>query len=284
MKRLALVIALLAVAACSPDSAEADRPAVQSEAAAAPAETPAPAEEAKPAQPVSETDSIELAQAMDEAEEDTGDAVEEMAEDIAAQATQVAAAVPERFQEGRQYQLLTAAQPTSAAPGEVEVVEIFWYGCAHCYSLEPHVKAWLENGPPDATKFVRMHAALGRAWQVHARLYYTVQALGLEDQVHEAIFREIHVNRNPLNTEERMIQFFAQYGVDEAAFLEAWNSFAVQTQLRRADTQIRRFRVTSVPTVVVNGKYVTDVGMAGGRRQLFEVIDFLVEKESSGQG
>lgn len=190
---------------------------------------------------------------------------------------------PERFEQGRHYELLTAAQPTGAAPGEVEVLEIFWYGCPHCYTLEPHVQGWLDDGIPAAARFDRMPATLNRSWQIHARAYYTAEALGILDEVHPALFREINVNRNFLSTPEELAEFFAGFGVSEADFTETFNSFAVQTKLRRSDSLARRYRITGVPAIVVNGKYVTGADMAGSVDGLFEVIDFLVEKETTRQ-
>ncbi len=188
----------------------------------------------------------------------------------------------ERYQEGRHYTTLPVAQPTRAGPGQVEVAEVFWYGCPHCYTLEPFIQEWRLNGMPDDTIFVQIPAALNANWQVHARLFYTAEALGILEQVHPAIFREIHVNRNMLNTRERLIEFFARFGISEQDFLAAWDSFAVQTNLRRADAQVRRFRLSGVPAVVVNGKYVTGADLAGGNQQLLDVINFLVAKEKRG--
>ncbi|UCC14346.1 MAG: thiol:disulfide interchange protein DsbA/DsbL [Gammaproteobacteria bacterium] len=190
---------------------------------------------------------------------------------------------PERFEQGRHYELLTAAQPTGAAPGEIEVLEIFWYGCPHCYTLEPHLKGWLDDGIPAAARFDRMPATLNRSWQIHARAYYTAEALGILDEVHPALFREINVNRNFLNTPEQLAEFFAQFGISEADFTETFNSFAVQTKLRRSDSLTRRYRISGVPAIVVNGKYITGADMAGSFDGLFDVIDFLVEKEATRQ-
>ncbi len=188
----------------------------------------------------------------------------------------------ERYQEGRHYTTLPVAQPTSAGPGQVEVAEVFWYGCPHCYTLEPFIQSWRLEGIPDNTVFVQIPAALNPSWQIHARVFYTAEALGILEQVHPAIFREVHVNRNPLNTRERLIEFFARFDVTEQDFLSAWDSFAVQTNLRRADAQVRRFRLSGVPAVVVNGKYVTGADLAGGNQQLFDVVNFLIAKEKRG--
>ncbi len=186
---------------------------------------------------------------------------------------------PNRFQAGKHYTILTPAQPTSVGPDQVEVVEVFWYGCPHCYTLEPFAERWAKSTKPEGTEFVKMPAALNPNWQVHARLFYAAETLGVLDKVHGDIFREIHVNRNPLNTEDLMVAFFDQHGVSREDFLEAWNSFAVETNLKRAGSIVRRYRLTGVPAVVVNGKYVTGADKAGGNEAVFEVVNFLVEKE-----
>jgi thiol:disulfide interchange protein DsbA len=162
------------------------------------------------------------------------------------------------------------------------VAEVFWYGCPHCFTLEPFIQEWRLNGIPDDTVFVQIPASLNPSWQIHARLFYTAEALGKLEEVHPAIFREVNVNRNPLNTRERMVEFFARFDVSEQQFTEAWDSFAVQTNLRRSDALVKRYRLTGVPAVVVNGKYVTGADLAGGNKQLLDVINFLVEKEKRG--
>lgn len=186
-----------------------------------------------------------------------------------------------RFVEGQHYRVLTPAQPTSVEPGKIEVVEVFWYGCPHCYSLEPYIDRWLAEGKPEAAEFVKLPASLNPAWQPHARLFYAAKALGVLDQAHDDIFREIHVNRRALNTLDDMVEFLGRYDVPAADATAALTSFAVEAQVRKADTMARRYRLTGVPAVVVNGKYVTGADMAGGVEQLFDVINFLVAREAA---
>ncbi len=187
-----------------------------------------------------------------------------------------------QFVAGQHYRVLNPAQPTNVPPGKVEVTEVFWYGCPHCYTLEPYMQAWKAR-KPDAAEFVQLPAALNPAWQPHSRLYYAAQALGVLDQAHNEIFRELHVNRNPLNTLDAMVNFLAQYdGVSTADARDALTSFAVETEVRRADAQVRRYRLTGVPAVVVNGKYVAGADTAGGYEALLELINHLVALEAGG--
>lgn len=278
MRKIFLILAVLVAVGCSSEE-PASR---QAEQTAAPAQEAAVEQEAAPQAPTDDASAAEIAQQMDESESaalpEAGQVEDTALGPLASEAEGPVA--PERFQEGRHYQLLTAAQPTGFGPDKVEVLEIFWYGCPHCYTLEPHIEAWLADGIPDEAEFRRMPASLNRSWQIHARAYFTAEALGILDEFHTPMFRELNVNRNPLNTPEALASFFAQFGVSEDDFNEAFNSFAVQAKLRRSDGLAKRYRITGVPAVVVNGKYVTGADVAGGIPQLFEVIDFLVEKET----
>jgi thiol:disulfide interchange protein DsbA len=238
----------------------------------------------QPADTVDDETSIALAQELDvtEATEDDESGEDEVI--VVAEAPPASSQLPpqlERFQPGTHYRVMTPVQPTSVAPGKVEVLEIFWYGCPHCYTLEPHIREWISNEMPSNAAFVRIPATLNRGWQVHARAYYTAEALGRIDEMHEGLFKAMNVDRSPLNTEDKLIEFFGNYGVSKQEFLDAFNSFAVQTKLRRADSLVRRYRITGVPAIVVNGKYVTGAEMSGGIPQLFEVVEFLIEKESN---
>jgi thiol:disulfide interchange protein DsbA len=281
MRKIFAAGLLALLAACS---VEEPPQVAGNETAPAPAEAPA---EAQPAAEPAATDTgtaEELAEAMDE--EETAGLPDESAPETEIQLAELpteTSSETEPFKQGIHYQLLTAAQPTGSEPGKVEVLEVFWYGCPHCYSLEPHIEAWLADGIPPEAEFRRLPAALNPSWQILARAYYTAEALGVLDQAHKDFFREFHVNRNPLNTPAALAEFFGRYGVSEADFTDAFNSFAVQTKLRRSDALVRRYRITGVPAIVINGKYVTGASEAGGVAELFEVVDFLVEKEVNRQ-
>jgi thiol:disulfide interchange protein DsbA len=187
-----------------------------------------------------------------------------------------------KFKEGVNYTKLVPTQPTSVAPGKVEVVEVFWYGCSHCFALDPGLESWRAKGKPANVEFVRVPAMWNDTLRMHARIFYTAELLGKLEQMHTPIFREIHVKGNPLNTVERITAFFRENGVGTDEFQKAFSSFAVESKLQRADFLNRRYRVESVPTLIVNGKYKTDAGMAGGEPQLFQLIGELAASESGG--
>jgi protein dithiol oxidoreductase (disulfide-forming) len=184
-----------------------------------------------------------------------------------------------RFVAGQHYRVLNPAQPSSVPPGKVEVVDVFWYGCGGCYMMHPYMARWKE-AKPAAAEYVRLPATLNPGWQPQARLYFATKALGIEDQTHAAIFNEYHVNRNPLNTMETQVKFLAGYGVSEQDARDALTSFSVDTELRAADVRARRYQLSFVPAVVVNGKYVIGVDQAGGPDAVLDVINYLVALES----
>jgi len=180
--------------------------------------------------------------------------------------------------EGVQYKTLKPAVPTNVAPGKVEVVEVFWYACGHCYLLEPKLAAWDKKGKPAYVELVRMPAVWNDLLKLHARLFYTIEILG-KPQLHDEAFREINVKRNRLDTQEKIEAFFTSRGVSKAEFDKAFAGFAVESKLAKAADLNRRYRIVSTPTVIVNGKYVTDAAMAGGEEQLFQAITALAARE-----
>jgi thiol:disulfide interchange protein DsbA len=187
-----------------------------------------------------------------------------------------------KFKEGTNYTKIVPAQPTGVAPGKVEVTEVFWYGCGHCFTLDPAIESWRAKGKPAYVEFVRVPAMWNDGTRMHARVFYTAELLGKLDELHTLIFREFHVAGNQLNSVDKISAFFQQHGVSKDEFTKAFSSFAVETKLQRADFLNRRYRIQSVPTVVVNGKYSTDVSMAGGETQLFGLIDELAAHEHGG--
>jgi thiol:disulfide interchange protein DsbA len=192
---------------------------------------------------------------------------------LAAQSTLAADLV-----EGVQYKALRPAVPTSVAPGKVEVVEVFWYACGHCYLLEPKLAAWEKKGKAPYVEVIRLPAVWNEILKTHARLFYTIEILG-KPELHGEAFREINVRGNRLDTPDKIEAFLTSRGVAKADFQKAFSGFAVESKLARAVDLNKRYRITSTPTVIVNGKYVTDAGMAGSEEKLFQVIDALAARE-----
>lgn len=188
----------------------------------------------------------------------------------------------DELQAGRDYRLIDPAQPTSTEAGQVEVAEVFQYSCPGCFRAEPLLEQWKAQ-KADYVNLVRIPAPWNPVSELHARAYYTAEALGKLEEMHQAFFNEIHVERNMLETEDKLAQFFARYGVDEETFRKTLNSFSVHTKVQRANDLIGRYRVLATPNIVVNGKYLTDGSMAGSYDRWFAIIDALAEREHQGQ-
>src|SRR5580704_8609502 len=188
-----------------------------------------------------------------------------------------------KWKPGVNYDVLTPAQPTNVSAGKVEVVEVFWLGCPHCYALEPFVQAWLKNKPA-YIEFVRVPVMWGPAHRAHARLFYTLQALNRPD-LFEKAFDTIQQKHEPLiaQSEDETLKlqeaFAKDNGITTDDFAKAYNSFTVNSNLQRAEQLTQRYQVQGVPLVVVDGKYTSDVAKAGGPGQLIQIIDDLAASE-----
>jgi thiol:disulfide interchange protein DsbA len=185
-----------------------------------------------------------------------------------------------RFELGVHYMRLSPTQPTSSNVDQVEVCEVFWYGCPHCFDFDPHLNSWLETKPENVS-FIRVPAVWNPLLQLHARAFYTAEALGKGAEMHDEFFREINERRNMLDSEEKLADFFGRFNVDAAAFKTAFDSFEVHAKLQRADELSRRYRIQSVPTIVVNGKYTTGGGEVANWDELLALVDELVAAESA---
>jgi thiol:disulfide interchange protein DsbA len=190
---------------------------------------------------------------------------------------------PGKWVPGTNYRVLGTPQPTDVGAGKVEVVEFFWFGCGHCYNLDATLEKW-KASKPAYIEFRRSHVMWGPVHQQHARLFYVMQALGRPD-LQAKIFEEIHRHQNLLAAQNPVVArglqqaFFEKNGVTAQAFDTAYDSMSVATNLQRAEESANRYAIESVPTIVINGKYVTDVGMAGGPDRLIELVNDLAAGE-----
>jgi protein dithiol oxidoreductase (disulfide-forming) len=284
MKNLALsvfgALLLISLHGCGKQEEQApSAPAAQTETVEAPVVQTAPDTESQPAPQETATPTESVSETEDEpAEETTPSSVQP-----SLRVGQAPSGPPTsgRFKEGTHYQKIVPVQPTTAPPGNVEVAEVFWYGCAHCFSLDPALESWRAKAP-NYVSFVRIPAMWNDTTRMHARLFYTIELLGKLDDLHSPIFREIHVNGNPLNTVEKITAFLKQHGVNAEEFQKSFSSFAVESKLQRADFLNRRYRVQSVPLMLVNGKYSTDLSSSGGEAQLFALLNELSSHEHGG--
>lgn len=270
------LITLLLAATLAACSGEPETTAAATEAAEAP-ETAAAETTAAPAQ----AEPVLEAVAESDGSYDPNAVAEEGALRMARTET---AAAPQRFQEGVHFKRFRPAKLTVEGGPSVEVAEVFWYGCNHCYNLEPVLRRWASDKPENVT-FVKVPAVWNPVLETHARAFYTIEALagaGLiedKDAVHMAFFDKMHVEGERMTSERSISEFLGAFGVSEQDFENTWTSPWVATRFNQAKRLNKAYGIASVPTIVVNGKYVTDEGMAGGKPELVAVIDELVASE-----
>jgi len=189
-----------------------------------------------------------------------------------------------QFTEGQHYVRLVPAQPITGSADKIEVAEIFWYGCPHCYDMEPFINEWAKNKDP-GVRFVRIPATWNDLVRLHAQLYYTEETLARNgiltepEAFREAVFIEYHRRGNRMTSVDSIRRIFERFGVTAEQFNNTWNSFEVNQKLRVAADLARRYNISSVPAVVVNGKYRTSAAEAGSYPKLMELIDELTVRE-----
>lgn len=159
-------------------------------------------------------------------------------------------------------------------PGMIEVREFFWYGCPHCYHLEPHVATWLKTKPADVN-FVRTPAALNPVWEQNARAYYTAETLGIMEKAHGPLFQAIHVGQQRLFDKDSLIRFYGGFGANPANFNNLYSSFAVSGKVAQGKALAQQYGLEGVPAVVVNGKYL----VKGSDAKVIKTVNELIAKE-----
>lgn len=188
----------------------------------------------------------------------------------------------ERYVEGLHYERLpdlAAASDLGAPEGRQSVLEIFWFGCGHCYAFDPLLNHWVADR--SGVQFTRTPMIWNATTKEHARLFYTARALGTLDRMHDRIFNEIHAKQNYLLDTESVVALFGEFGVDAATAEKTYHSFSVDADLRRTETALREVVVPSVPALVINGKYlITSTEAVPTHQAMLDVADFLLDKES----
>ncbi len=179
------------------------------------------------------------------------------------------------------YQTISPAQPTQNAD-KIEVIEFFWYGCPHCYSLEPSMEKWLKN-KPENVEFIRQPAIFSKLWGKHAKAYFVAEALGVVDKVHADLFYAIQSKKQKLTSEDQLAKFFAERGVDEAQFRATYNSFLIDAKMRQAKQMAPRYGITGVPALIINGKYLTNGPLAKSHENMIKVMNQLIAQESQAK-
>jgi thiol:disulfide interchange protein DsbA len=183
----------------------------------------------------------------------------------------------------KDYYLIVPAQPADSSK-KIEVVEFFYYGCPHCYDLEPLLKNWLKSKPADV-EFRQQPAVFRENWIPLTKTYFALDALGLLPKLSDKVYSAVHDEGLRLADEAMMNKWIGQQGVDPVKFSEAYRSFAVQNNVQRAIQITRDYKVKGTPSIAVAGRYITSPSMTGGFDRFFQVVDHLIEmarKEASG--
>lgn len=195
----------------------------------------------------------------------------------------LAAAPASALDEGVDYLTLAPAQRTDVKKGQIEVTEFFWYGCPHCFHLEPELNAWAKKQAKDVV-IKRVPAVLNESWAALARAYYALESLGLLSKLHGDLFNAIHVNGMDLNPPDAFFDWAVTKGVDRKKLASAYNSFGVNSKVMRAQQMTKSYKLSGVPGFAVNGKYLTSAYMTGSQPKLFEALDLLIAMERKAGG
>jgi len=189
---------------------------------------------------------------------------------------------------GKDYRLLNPQQPTDSGK-KVEVLEFFWYGCPHCSSLQPSLRAWLKRKPADV-EFKRVPAVFQDSWVPLTKAYYTIEAMGLVDKLHHDVFSAIHEQKIRLQDTTVLFDWAAKRGVDRQKFIDTYNSFAVQSRAQRSVDMTRNYDISGKPALVVDGRYLTAPSMtlnpdnSINYERFFRVVDELVALARKNRG
>ena len=184
------------------------------------------------------------------------------------------------YDEGIEYLKINPAVSTSVDKGQVEVVELFWYMCPHCFRFEPTMKKWLKNKPKNVV-FKRVPAIFSPRWRFFAKVYYTTEILGVTEKVHEPLFKALHEDKARLGNEAAMAKFVEKHaGIKQQKFMDIFGSFSVDAKVRKAEDLSKRYKAQGVPTLVVNGKWRTGGTIADGHDGMIKVLDHLIKLES----
>lgn len=180
------------------------------------------------------------------------------------------------YQEGEEYKL-TSNRMAKSTDDNIVVMEIFSYSCPHCFRLDPMTAKWKETLPENVTH-VKVPAIFRDSWLQLARVFYAAEVTGNSETLHHALFSAIHVDKRRLNTEDELLDFVAEQGIDREEFAKTMASFTVQRKVKEALVISQTSGITGVPAIIVNNEYYTDAPNAGGMEEMLEVVDALIEK------
>jgi thiol:disulfide interchange protein DsbA len=186
-----------------------------------------------------------------------------------------------KFEDGKDFRVLEKRAPVDAPAGKVEVTEFFWYSCPHCNAFEPRLVAWAKKLPPDVV-FRRVPVAFRDDFVPQQRLYYTLEAMGKVDELHQKVFDAVHKQRQPTDREDSIAKFAESNGLDRAKFLELYNSFSISAKARRATQLQNAYQVEGVPALGIAGRYYIDGEVSKGMERGLQVADYLINEARKG--
>lgn len=179
--------------------------------------------------------------------------------------------------EGQHYELLPQPIETQVEADKIEVTEVFWYGCPHCYNLQNSVSEWYSTLDEDVA-VVHMPATMGGDWNTHAMMFYAAEALGIREEAHADIFHALHEEGQRLDNSNAIASFLSQYDVSEEEVQQALDSFGVKAQVNQAHSRMRAMRLMAVPALVIDGRYLVTPGSAGSLGNMPQIADALIER------
>jgi protein dithiol oxidoreductase (disulfide-forming) len=181
--------------------------------------------------------------------------------------------------EGKDYSRLKIPHAVDSGK-KIEVIEFFSYGCPHCSDLEPYLQAWVKTLPPDV-QFRRVPVMFQDRWKPLAKAYFTLDAMGEEIKLSPELFKAVHANGLPLYQDKAFFDWAASKGLDRAKVVDTYNSFGIDSKMKRAAVLAQEYNVQAVPTLVVDGKFVTSSDRVGGHAGAPAALDALVAKARS---
>ena len=196
--------------------------------------------------------------------------------------SQAACAQGAKFEEGVDYISLDKRIPADVGAGKIEVIEFFWYSCPHCNAFEPRFESWIKSAPKDLV-IKRAPVRFRDDFEAQQRMYYVLEALNKVDSLHAQVFKAIHVDRLNLSTSDNLANWAVAHGIDKNKFMDAFNSFGVATQAKRAAQLQEAFKVQGVPALGVAGRFYTDGSLAGTMDRALQVVEYLVNEVRKGR-
>jgi thiol:disulfide interchange protein DsbA len=185
------------------------------------------------------------------------------------------AALPASAQPKYSYSELKPALQVES-DGKIEVLEFFWYGCIHCYNLEPMVEKWEKTLPKDV-QFRRVPAVFNDRWAIDASIFYALEAMGLLEKLHRPLFDAIHKERLRTDVQKDFMEWLQKQGVDTKKFTETMKSFGVQSKMRRAAQMTALYKIDGTPAMAVHGRYTVSTDQGKTQNGMFETVNYLTD-------